>query len=422
MRCEVVAVGTELLLGQIVDTNSAWIGEQLALSGIEHLRQTKVGDNRRRIVEVLRDALGRADAVIVCGGLGPTQDDITRDAIAELMGVELRRDDEVSERIRKIFDDRGRPMPGSNLRQADVPEGATVIEQRTGTAPGLICPVGDDGKQVVYAVPGVPYEMREMLERAVLPDLAERAGVRQTIVSRTIRTWGESESRLAELLAPRLDALDALGNPTIAFLASGIEGLKVRITARADSEAAAGELLDAEEAEIRAILAELVFSSADETMEEATGRLLQEHGLTVAVAESLTGGLVASRIVSVPGSSGWFRGAVVAYDSQVKFDVLDVPEGPVVSEEAAMAMADGVRRLLGADVGLSTTGVAGPAEQEGQLPGTVWLGLAIGDDVDAVLVRLPGDRERVRQMSVISCVDRLRRRLSGSRPSGTSER
>src|SRR3546814_2409556 len=134
MRCEVVAVGTELLLGQIVDTNSAWIGEQLALSGIEHLRQTKVGDNRRRIVEVLRDALGRADAVIVCGGLGPTQDDITRDAIAELMGVELRRDDEVSERIRKIFDDRGRPMPGSNLRQADVPEGATVIEQRTGTA------------------------------------------------------------------------------------------------------------------------------------------------------------------------------------------------------------------------------------------------------------------------------------------------
>src|SRR3546814_7689870 len=161
-------------------------------------------------------------------------------------------------------------MPGSNLRQADVPEGATVIEQRTGTAPGLICPVGDDGKQVVYAVPGVPYEMREMLERAVLPDLAERAGVRQTIVSRTIRTWGESESRLAELLAPRLDALDALGNPTIAFLASGIEGLKVRITARADSEAAAGELPHAAGAEIRALLAEPVFSTAAATRANRT--------------------------------------------------------------------------------------------------------------------------------------------------------
>jgi len=408
MRCEVLAVGTELLLGQVVDSNSAWIGEQLALSGIEHLRQTKVGDNRERIVAALGECLDRADAVIVCGGLGPTQDDITRDAIAELMGARLRRDDEVAERIRRIFDDRGRPMPESNLRQADVPEGAAVIEQRTGTAPGLICPVGD---KVVYAVPGVPYEMKEMVERAVLPDLTERAGVRQTIVSRTLRTWGESESRLAELLAPRLDALDAVGNPTIAFLASGIEGLKVRVTARAETEEEAERLLDAEEAEVRAVLADLVFSSADEAIEASVGRMLQEQGLTLAVAESLTGGLLASRIVSVPGSSDWFKGAVVAYDSQVKFDVLDVREGPVVSREAAEQMAQGVRRLLGADVGLSTTGVAGPAEQEGHPPGTVWLGLALGDEVDAVLVRLPGDRERVRQMSVISCVDRLRRRL-----------
>jgi nicotinamide-nucleotide amidase len=415
MRCEVVAVGTELLLGQIVDTNSTWIGEQLALTGIEHLRQTKVGDNHARIVDVLREALERADAVIVCGGLGPTQDDITREAIAEVMGVSLVRDDEVSERIRALFASRGRDMPENNLRQADVPDGATPIEQRTGTAPGLICPVGADGTKVVYAVPGVPHEMREMLERAVLPDLAERAGERQTIVSRTIRTWGESESRLAELLAPRLDALDALGNPTIAFLASGIEGLKVRLTARAASTDEAVALLDQEESEIRAVLADLIFTNADEPMEAAAGRLLVDQGLTVAVAESLTGGLMASRMVSIPGSSDWFRGGVVAYESQVKFDVLGVPEGPVVCEEAAMAMADGVRRLLGADVGLSTTGVAGPAEQEGNPPGTVWLGLAIGDEVDAVLVHLPGDRERVRQMSVISCVDRLRRRLQQRR-------
>jgi nicotinamide-nucleotide amidase len=411
VRCEVVAVGTELLLGQIVDTNSSWIGEQLALSGIEHLRQTKVGDNHARIVEVLRDALQRADAVIVCGGLGPTQDDITRAAIAEVMGVELVRDDEVAERIAAMFAARGRAMPENNLLQADVPVGATIIEQRVGTAPGLICPVGPAGDKVIYAVPGVPYEMKEMVERAILPDLTERAGERQTIVSRTLRTWGESESRLAEVLAPRLDALDALGNPTIAFLASGIEGLKVRLTARAATTEEAEALLDAEEAEVRGLLAELVFSSADEPIEAAVGRLLADHGLTVAVAESLTGGLMASRMVAVPGSSDWFRGGVVAYESQVKFDVLSVREGPVVSEEAAMQMADGVRRLLRADVGLSTTGVAGPAEMEGQPPGTVWLGLAIGDEVDAVLVRLPGDRERVRQMSVISCVDRLRRRL-----------
>lgn len=411
MRCEVVAIGTELLLGQIVDTNSAWIGEQLALSGIEHLRQTKVGDNQPRIVEVLREALARADAVIVCGGLGPTQDDITREAIAEVMGVALVRDDEVADRIIGMFAARGRVMPDNNLRQADVPAGATVIEQKVGTAPGLICPVGPDGSKVVYAVPGVPYEMREMLERAVLPDLGERAGERQTIVSRTLRTWGESESRLAELLAPRLDALDAIGNPTIAFLASGIEGLKVRLTARAATTEEADALLDAEEAQVRALLRELVFSAADEPIEAAAGRLLTAAGLTVAVAESLTGGLMASRMVSVPGSSDWFRGGIVAYETQVKFDVLDVREGPVVCREAAEQMAVGVRRLLGADVGLSTTGVAGPTEMEGQPPGTVWLGLAIGDEVDAVLVHLPGDRERVRQLSVISCVDRLRRRL-----------
>jgi nicotinamide-nucleotide amidase len=408
VRCEVVAVGTELLLGQIVDTNSSWMGQQLALRGIEHLRQTKVGDNQGRIVEVLRDALGRADAVIVCGGLGPTQDDITREAIAEVMGVELMRHDELVAAIRDLFTRRGRAMPENNLRQADVPVGATPIEQRTGTAPGLICPVGD---KVVYAVPGVPYEMREMLERAVLPDLERRAGVRQVFVSRTLRTWGESESRIAELLGPRIEALDVAGNPTLAFLASGIEGIKVRLTARADTAAEADALLDAEEAEVRAVLGSLVFSGRDEPMEAVVGRLLVEQGLSLAVAESVTGGLVASRIVDVPGSSEWFRGGVVAYDSQVKFDVLGVPEGPVVSEASALAMADGVRRLCRADVGLSTTGVAGPTEQEGHPPGTVWLGLAVGDDVSAVQIRLPGDRDRVRQMAVISLMDRLRHRL-----------
>ena len=408
MRCEIVAVGTELLLGQIVDTNSSWMGERLAIIGVEHLRQTKVGDNQGRIVDAISEALARAEAVIVCGGLGPTQDDITREAIAQVMGVELVRDDKVAEVIRELFASRGRAMPENNLRQADVPEGATIIEQRLGTAPGLICPVGD---RVVYAVPGVPYEMTEMMERAVLPDLAERAGVQQVIASRVLRTWGEAESRVAELLDPRLRVLDETGEATIAFLASGIEGIKVRLTARGDSEEHVKALLDAEEAEVRAALGDIVFSGEDLPMEAEVGRLLEGRGWTLAIAESLTGGLAASRVVNVPGSSEWFRGGVVAYDSQVKFDVLDVPEGPVVSEEAARAMAEGVRRLLKTDVGLSTTGVAGPTEQEGQPPGIVWLGVAVGDEVEARQLRLPGDRDRVRQLSVISLMDLLRRKL-----------
>jgi nicotinamide-nucleotide amidase len=410
-RAEVLAIGTELLLGQILDTNSAWMGQQLALRGIEHVYQAKVGDNHERIVRALRDALDRSDAVICCGGLGPTQDDITRAAIAEVMGVELVRQPHLVDAIRHMFESRGRTMPESNLLQADVPEGASVIEQRVGTAPGLICPVGD---KVVYAVPGVPHEMQEMLERAVLPDLSLRAGVTAVILSRVLRTWGESESGVAERLQGRIDALETDGNPTLAFLASGIEGIKVRITARGDTAAAAQELLDAEAAAVRAVLGRIVFSSDDEPMEAVIGGLLLAQGRTLAVAESLTGGLVASRLVAVPGASEWFRGGVVSYATEVKHDVLGVPEGPVVSEAAAKAMADGVRRLLGADVGLATTGVAGPAEMEGQPPGTVWLGLAVGDDVSALHVRLPGDRDRVRQMACISLLDRLRLILEGA--------
>jgi nicotinamide-nucleotide amidase len=215
VRCEVVAVGTELLLGQIVDTNSAWIGEHLALIGVDSHFQTKVGDNHFRIVLAIREALARGDAVVVCGGLGPTQDDITRDAIAEIMNVPLRRDEEMIEKIRGFFGARGREMADSNMRQADIPEGATFIPQTRGTAPGLICPVGH---KVVYAVPGVPHEMKEMMERAVLPDLKERSGEQAVIISRTLRTWGLAESTLAEMISARVDTQT---NPTIAFLASG---------------------------------------------------------------------------------------------------------------------------------------------------------------------------------------------------------
>jgi competence/damage-inducible protein CinA-like protein len=412
MRCEIVAVGTELLLGQIVDTNSAWLGEQLALAGIDRTNGQVVGDNLERIVGALRLALDRSDAVIVCGGLGPTQDDITRDAIAEVMGVPLVTDDAVADRIVERFASRGRRMPANNMRQALVPEGATAIaDPQPGTAPGLICPLGD---KVIYAVPGVPYELHEIVGRAVLPDLARRAGSVSVIRSRTLRTWGESESGLAERLADHMAELDGAGPgaPTLAFLASGIEGIKVRITVKADDDDTATRLVDEEEKVVRGLVGDLVFGVDDESMEHAVAKLLAARGLTLAVAESLTGGLVASRLVDVPNASDWFRGGVVSYATDVKFSVLGVPEGPVVTAEAAAAMATGVRRLLGADIGLGVTGVAGPDPMEGLPPGTVFLAAAIGDAEPVVRpVTLPGDRERVRQFACISLLDMLRRML-----------
>jgi nicotinamide-nucleotide amidase len=408
MRCEIVAVGTELLLGQTVDTNSAGLSERLAAAGIDCHFHTTVGDNVARIVSVLRIALERADAVIVCGGLGPTQDDVTREAIAAVLGVELERDDAVLERIRSYFAERGREMAESNCRQADVPRGAIVIPQTQGTAPGLICPVGE---RVLYAVPGVPGELQDMAERAVIPDLSARAGTRSTIVSRVVRTWGLAESTLAERVAPRIEALDQAGNPTLAFLASGVEGIKIRITAKAPTREEALRLVEAEDVELRAILGTMVFGVDDDTMEAAVGALLEDAGLSLGLAESMTGGLVASRLVNVEGSSGWFRGSVVAYDSDVKFDVLDVRRGPVVSKEAAAQMAEGAAKVLGADVGLSVTGVAGPAEQEGRPVGTVFFGLHLDGATEVVHRRLPGDRDRVRQLAAISMLDLLRLRL-----------
>ena len=414
MRCEIVAVGTELLLGEIVDTNGSWLGQELALAGIDVHHQVKVGDNLGRIVAALRDALGRADAVLVCGGLGPTQDDITRDAIAEVLGVELEQDDAVAQRIRAMFESRGRAMPANNLRQALVPAGCTAIaDPQPGTAPGLICPVGEG--QVVYAVPGVPRELYAIVSGAVLPDLRRRAGASEAVAairSRTLKTWGESESGLAERLADRITTLDAVGNPTLAFLASDIEGLKVRITAKAGDDAAVGAMLDAEEAEVRAILGDLVFGVDGDTMESVVASALSARGLTLGLAESITGGLMASRLTDVAGVSEVFRGSVVSYASEVKFDVLGVPEGPVVSAECAMAMAAGARRVLEADVGLAVTGVAGPAEQEGQPVGTVFVGVAIGDAApEAVRIALPGDRRTIRELTAISALDLLRRRL-----------
>ena len=406
MRCDVLAIGTELLLGQIVDTNSSWIGEHLAMAGIDTMEHRKVGDNLPRMITALSEMLEKADSVIVCGGLGPTQDDVTREAIAAVMGVELERREELVEQISAMFGSRMRDMPLNNLRQAEIPVGAEAIPNPIGTAPGVRAPIGDT---VIYAVPGVPYEMHRMVKEQVLPDLLERSGEQSAIVSRSLKTWGQSESGLSEMIAHRVDAQT---NPTIAFLARGIEGLVVRITAKAPTESEARAMIEAEEVELRAILGPLVFGVDDETIEHATLSALAARGLTLGVAESLTAGLIGSRIGAVPGASATFRGSIVSYATDVKRSVLGVTAERVVSEECAREMAVGAQRVLGADVGISATGVAGPEEQDGQPVGTVCFAIALPDrEPESFSTRLPGDRERVRQFAAISLLNGLRQRL-----------
>jgi nicotinamide-nucleotide amidase len=413
MRCDVLAVGTELLLGQIIDTNSAWLGEQLAANGIDSLVQVKIGDNGARIAKQLRAMLADADAVIVCGGLGPTHDDVTREAIAEVMGTTLERDEAVADVIRELFASRGRRMSDNNLRQADVPVGAAIIPQTRGTAPGLVCPVRvGEAEKVVFAVPGVPHEMREMFERGVLPELRRRGDEGSMIVSRVLRTWGESESGLNERLDGVIAELDALGNPTLAFLASGWDGLKIRLTAKAESEAACEVLLDEWDERVRDVVGELVFGVDDDSMESVVLDMLRTKSLTLGLAESVTGGLVAARLTDIPGASDVLRGSIVSYASDVKQQLLDVPEGPVVSEEAALAMARGASHVLGSDVTMALTGVAGPTEQDGKPVGTLCVAITWGEGELTRTFQLPGQRQQMRQFSVINSLDLLRKTLS----------
>jgi nicotinamide-nucleotide amidase len=406
VKVDVLAVGTELLLGQIVDTNSSWIGEQLASAGIDTYEHRKIGDNLDRVARCIESMLETADAVIICGGLGPTPDDLTREAIAQVMGVPLERREDLIDWIASLFGGRGRQMPENNLRQADVPVGGDVIPNPIGTAPGLKC---EFNGRVIYAVPGVPYEMQRMVNEHVIPDLLERTGERAVILNRSLKTWGASESGLAEMIARQVDDQS---NPSIAFLARGIEGIVVRLTAKAPTLDAAAALIAPEEAKLRSTLGDLIFAVDDETMEEAVLSRLGARGWTLGVAESLTGGLIGSRIAGIPGASKSFKGTIGSYATDVKRSLLGVTAENVVSAECAMEMAEGARRVLGSDVGISVTGVAGPEAQEGVPIGTVWFGLALpGLPVEAVTTRLPGDRERIRQFSTISLMNLLRMRL-----------
>jgi len=416
MRCEVVAVGTELLLGQINDTNSSWIGQELAAVGIDSHFQTKVGDNLDRMVSVIRHALSRSDAVICTGGLGPTQDDITRDAIAAVMGVDLEVDEELVAKIESMWGLRGREMPANNRQQARIPVGAQAIPVQPGTAPGIVATFEFDGEsKTIYAVPGVPWEMHDMMSGFIIDDMVRRSGSQSIIRSRTLRTWGQSESGLAELLADEITRLDATGDAdggvTLAFLASGIEGLKLRITAKGPDEELVSAQLDEEEARVREIIGPIVFGIDDQTMESVILSLCVEQGLTLGTAESLTGGLIAQRLTATPGSSAAFRGGVVTYATDVKTSLLHVPAGPSVSEEMVEAMARGACKVLGVDVSIATTGVAGPDAWEGIPPGTVWIATCIEGEVETQLLRYRTDRNRTRQYTTITVLNELRKRL-----------
>jgi nicotinamide-nucleotide amidase len=408
----VVAVGDELLLGDVVNGNLAWLGRVLADAGVPVVAGFEVGDAVADIVGALRTAsaaVGPDGAVVLTGGLGPTSDDRTRQALADAAGVRLVRHEDLAAGIARWYDDRGRDAPAAVFVQAQLPAGATAIENRRGTAPGIAMEI--DGR-AVYAVPGVPAELRGMVDSVVVPELRARAGAPPPLVTRQLRVAMLGESLVAARLEP-LEAVLPVG-VALSYLAS-LGEVRVRFSG---TEVA---LLDQVAERAAALLGDAVSGRDGETLPATVLRMLTEQGATVAVAESLTGGALAAALVDIPGSSSAFVGGVVAYATTLKTSLLGVDHallaaGGPVQAEVALAMARGVRSRLGATYGLATTGVAGPEPVDGVPAGTAYVAVAgpVAGDDQAVLVQLPGGRDRVRSMVVVQVLDLLRGRL-GSR-------
>ena len=393
MIVEVIAVGTELLLGQIVNSNASYIGSKLAEAGLDAHYQVVVGDNHDRLTEAIRAAIERADAVILTGGIGPTPDDLTREAICAATEREMNFNQEYADEMRARWESLGRSLPENNLRQAEFPEGAEQLPNPKGTAPGLCL---DHEDTLIFALPGVPPEMYLLLDDHVIPRLRAATGETSTIVNRVLRTWGSGESAVAELLD---DLYHASTNPSMAYLASAGE-IKVRLSAKAGSEEAARKMIAPIEAQVRERLGSMVFAADDDTLESVLMDGLLARGWTIGTAESMTSGSVAARLSILPGSTAVYRGSVVAYAQDLKSSVLNVApeileEFGVVSAETAMAMAEGAADMLGVDVSIAVTGSAGPEPLE-HPPGTVAVAVRTPEQTKARLVRLPGDRERLR--------------------------
>jgi nicotinamide-nucleotide amidase len=364
MKAEIVAVGTELLLGQIVDTNSAHIAQQLTTVGLDLHFKSTVGDNLERIKGTLRTALNRADFVITTGGIGPTLDDLTREAAAEVLGRPLVFQPHLFDQIRDFFTRLGRTVSENNRKQAYIPEGAIPIENPVGTAPGFIA---EENGKAILAVPGVPHEMRYFMEHGVLPYLRRRLGIREIIVSRVLKLFGIGESMVDERIK---DLIEQGNNPTIGLLAhTQIGEIHIRLTAKAGQREAAQALNASLEAKIRERLDEFIFGTDEETYEGVLSGLLEKSGMKLAVAETGFGSSIGQTLKTMAAARSFFTAAVTLLDAPMAGKILQVPEssfpnGNLVNTEGAKALADGVRRFAGADLGLSLTGKAG--KEKGQ--------------------------------------------------------
>ena len=408
---ELIAVGTELLLGNIANTDAQMISQGLSQLGINVYYHTVVGDNPQRVRQAVDIARGRADILITTGGLGPTCDDLTKVAVAQAFGKELVYHEPSAQRIRERFAQRGTPVTENNFQQAMVPEGCTVLDNDWGTAPGVAFQAG--GTHVLM-LPGPPRECAMMFRHRALPYLQQLAdGV---IASRTVKTFGIGESAAEALLR---DLMNALHNPTLAPYAKPT-GTELRITAHAPTREEALRLIAPVEEQVKAILGDKVIGVDVDSLEEVCFALLKDRGLTVGTAESCTGGLLAKLLTDLPGSSSVFRGGVVSYTNGVKAGLLGVPQDLLdrygaVSPQVAEAMARGAKAALGCDIALSTTGVAGPdADDRGNPIGLVYLGLAWGDQCRVTEFRAgPVERERVRRQAAQTALDLLRRHLTG---------
>jgi nicotinamide-nucleotide amidase len=413
---EILSIGTELLMGEIVDTNAAHLAARLPPLGLELRWVQQVGDNRDHIVELLQRALTRSDVILTTGGLGPTQDDLTREAIAAALGEELRVDPDLLEQMKRNFQGRGQSMPSLNIKQATLIPSARSLPNPLGTAPGWWV---ETRGRLIAAMPGVPREMERMWEHEVTPRLKERVKG-PVILTRTLKTFSLAEAAVAESVGH----LFGKENPYLGIYARA-DGIHLRIIARGAREAQAQALIEPVEAEIRAKLGPTIWGADNEVLEERVGSLLRERGLSLATMESCTGGMLASSITDVPGSSDYFRGGLVAYTNEVKIaygvDPQLIEQHGAVSPPVAESMAQAARRLLRADLGLAVTGVAGPGELEGKPPGTVIIGVAWGERHQSSAGRYPPRRELVKRRAVTQALLELRRLLVEADPRSRGE-
>ena len=407
MRAEIVSIGTEILLGEIIDTNSAYVAARMPALGIDVYYKHVVGDNQGRLVEVLRRAWERSDLIITTGGLGPTEDDLTRESIAELMGEQVSVDPDLEEALRARYRARNAVMPERNIKQAWLIPSARAIANPRGTAPGWW--VEKDGK-IIASMPGPPAEMNRMWDEEVAPELLKRnPGI--VLVKRTLKTAGLGESNVDELLSPLLKTT----NPSVGIYARA-DGVHVRLAAKAPSPAQAESLIAPIESQMRSLLAPHVWGIDDDTFESVIGQMLKERGLTLAAMESCTGGLFSDTITNVAGSSAYFRGGIVSYMTDVKetmgVDPSVISEHGVVSQQTANAMALAVRERLQADIGVGITGVAGPDPQDGVPVGQVYIAVATGDGApEEVSFQFPQSRAAIKRRAVTQAILLLYRAL-----------